>query len=101
MGLAIGIGGRLLWNNADGERLREVVRHLPLASILVETDAPLVLPSVGRLDCANNQQKKMRNSSLILPAVIEQIASLQGVNHELVEETVYQNTLRLFRLQIQ
>jgi TatD DNase family protein len=101
MGLTIGIGGRLLWNNADGDCLREVVRHLPLSAILIETDAPLVLPSVGRLDCPGNQQKKMRNSSLILPTVIEQIAELQGIGPELVEETVYQNTLRLFQLQIQ
>ena len=44
------------------------------------------------------QRKKVRNSSLILPAVIQRIAQLRGEPAEAVEQAIYQNTLRVFRL---
>lgn len=100
LGLFIGIGGRLLWDNADGERLREAVRHIPLDALLVETDAPLVMPSIGKPDCSRSRRRRLCNSSLILPAVIDRIASLHGVCRETVEQSVLQNTVRLFHLSV-
>jgi TatD DNase family protein len=101
LGLHIGIGGKLLWDNEESARLCEAIRRLPLEAILVETDAPLVLPDIGKPDCSRSQRRRLRNSSLILPAVIERIASLHGVSPETVEQTVCRNTLRLFRIEIE
>jgi len=101
LGFSFGIGGKLLANDDAGCALRETVKHLPLESILVETDAPFVLPDLEGLSCIGKQRRRLCNSSLILPAVIREIAALRGEDAALVEETVYRNTLRVFRLREQ
>jgi TatD DNase family protein len=42
MGFYISLPGSLTYKNAD--RFREIVRRLPLESLLVETDAPFLTP---------------------------------------------------------
>lgn len=98
LGFSLGIGGYLLWDDEEGRRLQDTVRRVPLSSLLVETDAPYVLPDVGELTGSKKQLKKLCNSSLILPAIIEKIARLKGESYETVEYAVYQNTVRTFRL---
>jgi Tat protein secretion system quality control protein TatD with DNase activity len=44
--------------------------------------------------------RRARNTSLILPAVIEKIAELKGLPIEVVERAVFENTIRLFSLPI-
>ena len=67
--------------------------------ILVETDAPFILPY-----CKDVIQPKLlrraRNTSLILPAVIEKIAALKGVDAGTVEQTTAKNAIHLFSLPI-
>ena len=98
LGFAIGIGGRLLHDDPMGQVLSDTVKRVPLTSILVETDAPYILPDIRELACSGKQRKKVRNSSLILPAVIQRIAQLRREPAEAVEQAIYQNTLRVFRL---
>ena len=98
LGFALGIGGKLLQNNAEAEVLRETVRKVPLSSLLVETDAPYVHPDLKNTDLSKKQKQTVRNSSLILPKVIEEIANLRGISYALTENTIYENTLRVFRL---
>jgi TatD DNase family protein len=98
LGFAIGIGARLLQENDGGELLRQTVREIPLHAMLAETDAPYVLPPLPALFCSASQRKKLRNSSLILPAVIERIALLKGERTATVEQALYENTLRVFHL---
>lgn len=93
LGFALGIGARVL----QEEQLQNVVRRVPLTALLVETDAPYIRPDISRLPGSGKQRKKVRNSSLILPAVIEKIAHLRGEEPIVMEETIYQNTLRVFR----
>ncbi len=94
LGLAIGIGGKLLGDDEEGKALADAVKNVPISSILVETDAPYVLPrELTWQDC-----KKLCNSSLILTAVIERIAAIRGESREYVEEAIYQNTIRIFGL---
>ncbi len=100
LGFTIGIGGKLLCPDEQGRALCDTVKHVPLTHLLVETDAPFVLPDTAELTCSGNQRKKLCNSSLILPAVIRKIAELRGESHETVEETIYQNTVRTFGLRI-
>ena len=74
------------------KNLWEAIPHIPLNRILVETDAPFILPY-----CKDVIQPKLlrraRNTSLILPAVIKKIAELKGVSSETVEVALTQNTI--------
>ena len=98
LGFALGIGGKLLCDDAAGRELCGTVKRVPLSALLVETDAPFVMPDTGDLGCSRSQRKKLCNSSLILPKVIEKIADLRGEAYETVEQTIYQNTVRVFKL---
>ena len=98
LGYALGIGGKLLWDDEEGRRLGETIRRVPLSALLAETDAPFVFPDIGDGIAGKNQRKKLCNTSLILPAVIRRIAELRGEPRETVEETVYCNTIRVFGL---
>ncbi|MBE6610719.1 MAG: TatD family deoxyribonuclease [Ruminococcaceae bacterium] len=98
LGYAVGIGGKLFSKDEDGEALCDTVKNAPLSSILVETDAPLVAPDVS--DVFGDEKQKFRNTSLILPAVIRKIAELRGEPRDKTEETIYQNTLRVFGLKL-
>ena len=95
LGFALGIGGTLLQEGERARTLCDAVRQLPLASLLVETDAPYVLPACGALDSRKKLQK-VRNTSLILPAVVEKIAALKGVDAETVARATLENTRRVF-----
>ncbi len=98
LGFSLGIGGKLLCDDATGRELCETVKRVPLSSLLVETDAPFVMPDIGALECSRNQRKKLCNSSLILPAVIQKIAEIRGECYETVEQAIYQNTVNVFKL---
>ena len=93
LGFALGIGSKLLEDNTE---LWEAVRSVPLSALLVETDAPYLRPDISGVNTSNRQQKKARNSSLILPSVIERIAELRGEPASYVEDEIYKNTLRVF-----
>ena len=90
LGYHFGIGGSLLQQKERAGALWEAVKHIPLDRILVETDAPFILPY-----CKDVIQPKLlrraRNTSLILPAVIEKIANLKGISVETVEQAVMYN----------
>lgn len=98
LGFALGIGGRLLRGDEQGRTLCDTVKRVPLTSILVETDAPYIRPDPADRDNGGPEWKKARNSSLILPAVIDKIARLREEPRAAVEEAIYRNTLRVFRL---
>ena len=97
LGYHFGIGGSLLQQEERAGSLWEAVKQIPLDKILVETDAPFILPY-----CKDVIQPKLlrraRNTSMILPAVIEKIALLKGVPIDEVERTITENTIRLFTL---
>lgn len=98
LGFSIGIGGSLLTSGDRAANLRNTVRNVPLKAILVETDAPYVLPDIGELGCSKSQRKKLVNSSLILPRVIGEIADIKGMLVSYVEDEIYKNTVRVFDL---
>ena len=98
LGFALGIGGKLLSGTAEAQSLENTVKNVRLSDLLVETDAPFVLPETGELSCSKKQRQKLCNSSLVLPKVIERIADLREEESVIVEEAVYRNTLFVFRL---
>ncbi|MBQ2732736.1 MAG: TatD family hydrolase [Clostridia bacterium] len=95
LGFTLGIGSKLLEDNGD---MQDAIRRVPLSSLIVETDAPYLRPDISRINTSNRQKKKARNSSLILPSVIEKIAELRGESRDEIEKAIYENTLRAFRL---
>ena len=99
LGYHIGIGGSALQLEERAKNLWEAIPHIPLERILVETDAPFILPY-----CKDVIQPKLlrraRNTSLILPAVIKKIAELKGISPGEVEQATTENTIRLFNLPI-
>ncbi|MBQ8216241.1 MAG: TatD family hydrolase [Clostridia bacterium] len=97
MGYYIGIGGTLLQEGEDGQRLRGALKDIPLECILAETDAPYVLPT-KRKKIGEKSTRNLRNTPLILKEVIGKIAQIKGVSFEEAERVIFENTLRLFRL---
>ena len=99
LGYHIGIGGSLLQVEERAKDLWEAIPHIPLDKILLETDAPFILPY-----CKDVIQPKLlrraRNTSLILPAVIKKIAELKGLPADDVEQATTENTIQLFNLPI-
>jgi len=99
LGYHIGIGGAVLQQPERAEPLWDAVRQIPLERILLETDAPYILPYC-KDTIKPKQLRRARNTSLILPEVAAKIGELQGVRAETVERITTENTLRLFRLPI-
>ncbi|MBQ7099147.1 MAG: TatD family hydrolase [Oscillospiraceae bacterium] len=99
LGYHIGIGGSVLQPEERAKDLWGAIPHIPLERILLETDAPFILPY-----CKDVIQPKLlrraRNTSLILPAVIQKIAELKGISADEVERATAENTIRLFRLPV-
>ena len=97
LGYHFGIGGSVLQLEERAKDLWESIPHIPLDRILLETDAPFILPY-----CKDVIQPKLirraRNTSLILPAVIKKIAEMKGISPDEVERTTTENTINLFSL---
>ena len=72
LGLSIGITGWIC-DERRGQHLRELVRQIPLDRLLVETDAPYLLPRDLRPKPAHR-----RNEPKYLPHVVKVIAGLPG-----------------------
>ena len=99
-GYHIGIGGSVLQLEERAKDLWEAIPHIPLNRILVETDAPFILPYCKAV-IQPKLLRRARNTSLILPAVIKKIAELKGISPDEVEQVMAQNTIRLFSLPIE
>ena len=99
LGYHLGIGASILQQEERAKELWEAVSAVPLERILVETDAPFILPY-----CKDTLPAKLlrrtRNSSMILPEVIRKIAQLKGCSYEEVQQATTQNMIRLFALPI-
>ena len=99
LGYHFGIGGSLLQQEERAGTLWEAVKHVPLDKILVETDAPFILPYCKDV-IPSKLLRRTKNSSLILHEVIQKIAFLKEVSPSQVEEATVQNTITLFNLKI-
>ena len=87
MGFYIGIGGVVTFKNS--KKLKEVVEYMPLDYLVLETDCPYLAPVPFR---------GKRNSSLLLPHVIDEISEIKGISREVVEQTTWDNAHKLYRL---
>ncbi|WP_411832106.1 TatD family hydrolase [Pseudoxanthomonas mexicana] len=87
MGFLIGIGGPVTYERA--QRLRRLVRGMPLEYLLLETDSP---------DQPDAEIRGQRNEPARLAFICETIARLRGQPAEAVAGATTANAVRLFGL---
>jgi len=92
MDLYIGITGWLC-DERRGNDLRAAVAEIPLDRLLIETDAPYLLPR----DLAEKPRTR-RNEPSYLPHILSRVAAALEEPVERVAEATRRNTERLFRL---
>ncbi len=90
MGLSIGITGWIC-DERRGPHLRELVRFVPLDRMMVETDAPYLLPRD-----LQPKPRSRRNEPKYLPHVVETIASCCGVPATTIATATTRNALAFF-----
>jgi len=87
MGFYISIPGSVTFKNA--ESFREVVKRIPLDSLLVETDAPFLTPVPFR---------GKRNEPSYVRYTAQRMAEVKNISLEKVAEVTTQNAMRVYRL---
>ncbi len=87
MGFYISIPGSITFKNA--ESFREIVKKIPLRSLLVETDAPFLTPEPFR---------GKRNEPSYVRYTAQRMAEIKKVSLEKVAEATSENALRVYRL---
>jgi len=90
--LYIGITGWLC-DERRCDALRAAVSEIPLNRLLVETDAPYLLPR----DLPEKPRTR-RNEPRFLPHILRRLAAVINEPVERIAEAARQNTERLFRL---
>ncbi|QOJ31600.1 MAG: TatD family hydrolase [Gammaproteobacteria bacterium] len=92
LGLYIGITGWIC-DDSRGESLRHTVAALPMDRVMIETDAPYLLPR----SLAKGSRNR-RNEPANLPVVLAAAARCMGVDPESLAAATTRNTECLFRL---
>ena len=93
LGFMLGVGGSL--THPENEKLREIIRQVPLENIVLETDCPYLLP-VGMSEESAIAGK--RNTPLSIPYIAEYLAELKGVSVDEVADITTSNAKKLFRI---
>jgi TatD DNase family protein len=87
LGFSIGLGGPITYERAN--RLRALVRDMPLEHLLLETDSP---------DQPTAHHRGERNEPARLLEVLRTVAELRGEDEGRIAEVTTANAKRLFRL---
>ena len=91
MGFYIGITGWIC-DERRGKHLEELIPLIPLEKLMIETDAPYLLPRDMGLD------NSTRNEPKFLGHIAKKIAGLRKESEELVFSAIYMNSLDFFNL---
>ena len=100
LGCAIGITGWIS-DRKRGGALRELVGRIPLDRLLIETDAPFLLPQNAPRNWQKTQApgaSSRRNEPALLPFVADAIAEATGMPAAEVIAASSRNAKRLFRI---
>ena len=92
LGLYIGITGWIC-DERRGAHLQEIVRIIPEDRLMIETDAPYLLPRSIR-----PKPKSRRNEPKFLPEVLRVVAEASGRSEEQLAITTTENAKRFFGL---
>jgi TatD DNase family protein len=91
LGLYNGITG-ILTIKGRGSRLRDLVTYIPHDRLLIETDAPYLVPAPEK-----NQYR--RNEPAFVKSVLLKLAEVREENSEHMAKIVWRNTCRLYGLE--
>lgn len=73
------------------------IRAVPNDRILIETDAPDILPVGGDvLDSLRGSQGELLNEPARLPEILRRVAALRGADEEMLAELAWRNARRFF-----
>jgi len=89
MGFYISIPGSITFKNA--ESFREIVKRVPLDSLLVETDAPFLTPEPFR---------GKRNEPSYVRYTAQKVAEIKKVSFEKVAEVTTENAFKVYRMKL-
>jgi TatD DNase family protein len=90
--LSIGVTGWVC-DDRRGADLRQAVPRIPAERLMIETDAPYLLPRA-----VEPRPKARRNEPAFLPHIALAVASLRGESAEAVAEVTTRNAVRFFGL---
>lgn len=93
LGLYIGITGWVC-DPKRGADLREIIKYIPLDRLLIETDAPYLVPKN-----MVNKPRNNRNEPLFLEHIATNISELLNIDKALLAEETTKNFKKLFRIQ--
>jgi len=91
LGLHIGITG-ILTMKSRGAQLREQAPIIPAGRLLVETDAPYLVP-------APEKNHSRRNEPAFVKSVLMKLAEVRQENPQELAQIVWQNTCRFYNLE--
>ncbi|MGD9149717.1 MAG: TatD family hydrolase [Desulfobacterales bacterium] len=90
LGLTIGITG-ILTLRTRGADLRDLVPHVPVDRLVVETDAPYLTP-------APEKYHTRRNEPAFVKFVLLKLAEVRNEDPDQLAQTIWDNTNRLYRI---
>jgi len=93
MDMYIGITGWICDERRGGD-LQHAVKNIPVDRIMLETDAPYLLPR----DLQQRPVHKRRNEPCYLPHICEVAAKYMGVDHQQLAQAALENTRRFFAI---
>lgn len=86
MGFYMGLGGVLTFKNSG---LRDVIEHVDINHLVLETDSPYLAP---------HPKRGKRNESSYIRLVANKLAEVKGVSLEQVAKVTTENAIRVFKL---
>ncbi|MCW8923825.1 MAG: YchF/TatD family DNA exonuclease [Gammaproteobacteria bacterium] len=89
----IGITGWVC-DERRGQDLQQAVKEIPLDRVMLETDAPYLLPR----DLKQTPVKSRRNEPCYLPHIAEVVSRYMGIDCEELERAALANTKRFFNI---
>ena len=92
MGLYIGVTGWIC-DERRGQHLHDIVNVIPDDRLLIETDAPYLLPRT-----IQPRPKTRRNEPMYLPEVVKVVAEARGQSEDHVARITTENARRFFNL---
>ncbi len=90
----IGITGWVC-DERRGQELQRIVANIPLSKLLIETDAPWLLPR----NMSHKPPVSGRNEPSLLPWVVTQLAHSMNRDSDEIADASWQNALRFFRIE--
>lgn len=99
LGYYVGLTG-FVCKPERGKAVRKLLKEgmIPLTHLVIETDAPFMLPPLPAKDYNGLDPRKRNNEPCTLPLLVKTLAELYGVSEQEVAEQTTANAMKLFQL---